>query len=87
MARALAAADQLGQLETVHLGHLHIQQGQGHVAVVEQQLQRLGAGLGLEEFDAVALQQRLDGDQVLGDVIDDQAFDAICMGHGFSLGI
>ncbi len=36
VARALGPADQLGELEAVHLGHLHIQQGQGHIVFAQQ---------------------------------------------------
>ncbi len=55
VAAALVAAHQLGQFEAVHAGHLHVQQRQRHV-VLEQELQGLLAGPGLQELEAVALQ-------------------------------
>ena len=64
MPGAFAAPDQLRQLKAVHLGHLHVQQGQGHIVVGQQQFQGLRARLGLEDVQPVTLQQRLQGDEV-----------------------
>ena len=80
VARALAAAHQLGQLEAVHLRHLHVEQRQRDV-VHEQQLERLGARARLQQLDVVAAQQRRQREQVLLEVVDEQALDASAL-HG-----
>ena len=54
--RAFVAAHQLGQLEAVHAGHLHVDQRQRHV-VLKQKLERLVAGARLQQHEAVAAQQ------------------------------
>lgn len=82
MSGAFAAPDQLRQLKTIHLGHLHVQQRQGHIVVGQQQFQGLGARLGLEDVQPVTLQQRLQGDEVFLDIVNEQAFGAVGLGHG-----
>jgi hypothetical protein len=76
-------ADQLSQLEPVHLRHLHVQQGQRHIVVGQQQFQGLGPRLCLEDFQPVTLQQRFQSDQVFRNVIDEQAFDAVGLAWAF----
>ncbi|MNS89137.1 hypothetical protein D3C72_1231410 [compost metagenome] len=88
VASALAAPDQFGQFEAVHVGHLHVQQGQGDVAIFQQQLKRFRAGLRLQHLDPAAIQQRFQRHQVFGHVVDQQAFDSFflwfggCQEHG-----
>ena len=73
--RALAAAHQLGQLEAVHVRHLHVEQGQRDV-VHQQQLQRLGAGARASSISTSSpAQQRREREQVLLEIIDEQALD------------
>lgn len=73
MARAFAAAHELGELEAVHLRHLHVDERERHV-VLQQQLQRFGARMRAEQLHAVAAQQRRQREQVFFQVVDDQAF-------------
>ncbi len=68
---ALGAAHQLGQLEAVHARHLHIEDGQCEL-VTQQQLQCLLGRFGLMNPYAGRLQQRVQSQQVLRQVIDDQ---------------
>ena len=42
----------------------------------------LGARLGLEDVQPVTLQQRLQGDEVFLDIVNEQAFGAVGLGHG-----
>ncbi|MNF81393.1 hypothetical protein D3C84_636640 [compost metagenome] len=69
----LRAAHQLGQLETVHARHLHIENGQGEL-MFKQQRQRLVGGLCLIHLTVAALDQRLQCQQVFRQVVDDQQF-------------
>ena len=73
VARALHAAHHLGELEAVHLGHLHVDEGERHV-VHEQDLQRFGARAGLQQLHLVVGQQGREGVQVFCQVVDQQAF-------------
>ncbi len=84
VARAFAAAHEFGQFETIHLRHVHVEQGEGHV-MQQQQLERFGAGAGLDQFDVVALQQRREDQEVFLEVVDDQAFHALRHGFRFRL--
>ena len=70
--RALAAAHQLGELEAVHVRHLHVEKRQRDV-VHQQQLERFGAGARLEQLHVVAVEQRRQRDEVLLEVVDEQA--------------
>ncbi len=80
----LGAAHQLGQLEAVHARHLHIENGQGEL-MSQQQLQRLLGRFGLVHPDARRLQQRIQSQQVLRQVIDDeQVHLVVTVGHGHS---
>ena len=77
----LGAAHERGQFQPAHAGHLHVQDGQGKF-VVQQQCQGLVARLGPENDAVLLADQRLQRDQVLAQVIDDQELDR---GHaGFS---
>ncbi|MNN06261.1 hypothetical protein D3C81_1190440 [compost metagenome] len=69
----LGAAHQLGQFEAVHAGHLHVEDSQGEL-VLEQQCQGLVGGLSLVHLAVFALDQRVQGQQVLRQVVDDQQF-------------
>src|SRR5690606_28145869 len=62
---------ELGQFEAVHVRHLHVDEGQRHI-VVQQQLEGFRTGTGLEYGQCIAAQQRLEGDQVLLQIIDQQ---------------
>jgi hypothetical protein len=74
IAGPLALADQLGRLEAVHTGHHHVQEDDGEI-VAEQALQRLLPGVGLDQVVAGVLQHRLEGEQVIRLVIDQQDVD------------
>ncbi len=50
----LAAAHELGELESVHLGHLHIQQRKCDV-VLQKQIQGLSAAIRTQNFHVVLL--------------------------------
>ncbi len=69
--RALAAAHQPCDFETVHAGHLHIEQDQVDV-VFEQKVQRLETRGGGHHVPILTLQQRAHADQIFGVIIDDQ---------------
>src|SRR4051794_34060664 len=69
--RALALLDQLGGLESVHPRHLDVEQNHGEV-VVQQAAQRLLARGRAHGPQAERLQHRLEGQQVLGLVVDEQ---------------
>ncbi len=69
------AADQLRQLEAVHAGHLHVEDGQREL-VFEQQRERLLAGGRLVDAVAVVADRGFEGEQVLGEIVDDQELDA-----------
>ena len=71
MPRALELLDQLGGLEAVHARHLHVEQDHGEL-VVEQAPQRLFARLDADELLAERLEDRLEREQVLGPVVDEQ---------------
>jgi hypothetical protein len=69
----LGAAHQLGQLETVHAGHLHIEDGQGEF-VLQQQRQRLVRRQGLVDLAIFELDQSFERQQVFRQVVDDKQF-------------
>ena len=52
MAGAFSAAHQLGQVESVHLRHVHVEQRDRYVVVREQQLERFGAAGGPKQGQA-----------------------------------
>ncbi|MFU0840967.1 MAG: NAD-specific glutamate dehydrogenase [Pseudomonas fragi] len=62
---------QLGQLKTIHAGHLHIQNGHREL-VLQQQRQRFVSRQGLIHDAVLALDQRFEGQQVFRQIIDDQ---------------
>ncbi len=53
---ALGTAHQLGQLEAIHLGHLHVDQRQGKL-VLQHQLQRFAPRARLQELEVITSQQ------------------------------
>ena len=71
MPRALELLDQLGGLEAVHARHLHVEQDHG-VLVVEQASQRLFARLDADELLAERIEDRLEREEVLRPVVDEQ---------------
>ena len=77
------AADQLRELEAVHAGHLDVEDRQREL-VFEQQRQRLLAGGSLVDAVAVVPDRGLQGQQVLGEIVDDQELDARVYRHRFS---
>jgi hypothetical protein len=77
---AARAAHQLGQLEAVHLRHVHVDQGQRHV-IFEQQLQRLATGPRAEDHQALTLEERIEGHEVFLDVVDSQEIDRRALRH------
>lgn len=72
--RALVAAHQLGQLEAVDVGHLHVEQRQRHV-VPQQQLERVAGRAGRQHGHVRPCQQRLQRVAVLLEIVDDEAGD------------
>ncbi len=60
-----------GELEAVHVGHLHIEQGQRDV-VAQQQLQRLVARARLQQHDILAREQCLQREQIFLKVVDQE---------------
>ena len=78
-ARAFAAAHQFGQFKTVHLRHLHVDQGQCDF-MRQQQFQRLRARTCFQDHNTWPCQHGFGGDQVLRDVVNDEDMDRC--GHG-----
>ncbi len=79
MARTLAAAHQLGQLEPVHARHLHVEQRQ-RIVVDQQQFERLFAARCLVALQTIGFEQRFERDKIFRQVVDQQAFDGIVAG-------
>ena len=73
-------AHEFGQLEAVHLGHLHVEQGQGNV-VLQEQLQRFGAGARLQQHESVATQQAFQRQQVFLEIVDQKKIDGSDLGR------
>jgi hypothetical protein len=71
VARALALLDVLGGLEAVEVGHLDVEQDHREVAV-EQVAQRLGTRGGADERAVQGGERRLERDEVLRAVVDEQ---------------
>ena len=69
--RARAALDQLGRLEAVHVRHLDVEQDAREVAV-EQLAQRGLSGLHGDELLVERLERRLERQQVLGAIVDEE---------------
>ena len=72
--RPLRAAHELPELEAVHVGHLHVEQGEGDV-VDQEQLQGFASGPGPQQLEPVPTEQRLEGEQVLVEVVDQEQLD------------
>src|SRR6202020_1612848 len=70
-AGALGSPHQLGKLVAIHLGHLHIENGERDV-VFEEQLQRFGSGARLEHHKPVAAQKAFQRQQVFLKIVDEQ---------------
>ena len=69
----LGTAHQFGQLETIHAGHLHVQNRHGEL-VLQQQGQGFVGAQCLEHLAVLALDQRFEGQQVFRQIVDDQQF-------------
>ena len=69
--RPLPLLDQLGGLEAVHPRHLDVEQDRREL-VVQQPPQRLLARRGADEIGVERLEDRLEREQVLGPVVDQQ---------------
>ena len=71
MAGPLAPLDQLSRLEPVQPRHLDVEQDRGEL-FLEQVPERLLAGPRADELLAERLEERLEREQVLGPVVDQQ---------------
>jgi hypothetical protein len=67
----LACLDEPGRLEAVRARHLHVEQDEGELLFLDP-LQRLRRRHRAHGADGQRLEQRLEGEKVLGPVIDDQ---------------
>jgi hypothetical protein len=72
IARPLACAHEFGKLEAVHAGHLYVEQGERHI-MLEEKLERLLPGSGLEDRHTLVAQQRLERQKIFFQVIDQKA--------------
>ena len=68
VARLFPLADQLGRLETVHDGHLHVHENQCEV-VMEQASESVGSGAGLDEVGPQPFQHGFEDQEVPGLVV------------------
>ena len=68
---SFAAPNEFGQLESVHARHLNVEKRKRNV-VNEQNLQCLLSGMRFEANKTVTLQQRLEGQEVFLQVVDEQ---------------
>src|SRR6185437_8689431 len=66
------------------LGHLHVEEGQRH-RVDEQQLERLGARTRPQDAQSRLGEKRLEGDQVVLEIVDDEAVDDGRLAHRCAL--
>ena len=73
-------ADHRGELEAVELRHADVHQDDGDL-VLEQLLQRLLAGRGLDQILAQLAQDHLIGEQLRGLVVDQQDVDLVVRRH------
>ncbi len=71
---ALAAAQEFRELESVHVRHLHIEERKRHI-VHQQQFQCFRARARGQNLDVAARQQRRQRQQILFEIIDQQALD------------
>jgi hypothetical protein len=71
VARALAVADQLGRVEAIHLGHLHVEQNHREIGL-EQVTERFQPRRRVHELAIVARQDRVERQEVLGLVVDEE---------------
>ena len=76
MPRPLPLLDQLRGLEPVHARHLDVEQDRREL-LVQQPPQRLLARVGADEVGVERLEDRLQGEQVLGAVVDEQQLRAV----------
>ena len=71
VAGLLALANQVRGLEAVHFGHLHVEEDDGEI-VVEQPLQGLHPRLGADALDVSVGEHRLERDQVVRLIVDEE---------------
>jgi hypothetical protein len=76
--RALALADQGGGLEAVHARHVDVEQDHREVGL-QQLLQRLAARGGLHQVLAEVAQDRLEREQLVRAVVDEQDVDLLAL--------
>jgi hypothetical protein len=73
---ALPLADEGGRLEAVHARHVHVEQDHREI-LVQDVLQGLLAGLGLDQVLAQLGQDRLQHDELVGPVVDQEDVDLV----------
>ena len=78
--RPLALLDQLGGLEAVHARHLHVEQDRGEF-IVQQVAQRLFARLDTDELLAQRLEDRLEREEVLRPIVDQEQLRLLAHGQ------
>jgi hypothetical protein len=70
---SFVASHEFGELESVHARHLDVEKRKRN-GVNEQNLQRLLPGMRFEANKTVTLQQRLEGQEIFLQVVDEQKF-------------
>ena len=84
VARALAAAHQLGELEAVHVGHLHVEQRQRDVVRRAAARAPRRRSAPCSSSTSSRAQQRREREEVLLEVVDEQALHAQRHGHALA---
>jgi hypothetical protein len=79
----LSRLDHLGRLEAVQARHLHVEQDHRELTL-EQAAQRVFARLGAHESLPERLEDRLEREQILGPIVDQQDVDLLGVGHRLS---
>jgi hypothetical protein len=69
-------AHQLGKVEAVQFGHLHVDEGQRHL-VLEQQFKGALARFGLEDLSVAGPEQGLERQEIFRAVVNQQEFGLI----------
>ena len=64
-------AHEFGGFVAIHAGHLHVEEDEGGVEA-EDALEGLVAGTGGDDFDAEVFEKAFEGDEVFGEVVDDE---------------
>jgi hypothetical protein len=71
MSGSFIAPHQFRQLESVEPGHLDIDKRQRHI-VLEQKLERLVAGIGFEQLQAIAAQEAFQSDKIFLKIVNEE---------------